>query len=478
LEKVDERKNMKTITNIIYAGLAALVLGCFTLSPTAQAVTPAPDGGYPGGNTAEGDDALFSLTTGQENTAMGFEALYSNTETVHNTAIGYQALSQNTQDDNTGIGWHALFGNSTGYGNTACGVDVLGLNSAGSFNTATGFTALLHNNADYNTADGVQALYSNTEGFENTAVGAYALYSNTTGSYNTATGFHALISNATGDFNTANGESALASNTTACCNAAFGEDALASNIDGNWNTATGTNALISSNGQFNTANGAGALFNNTTGNNNIALGWVAGSNLTTGAYNIDIGNKGVAGESKTIRIGDVVATPYPDGTHPAHTAIYIAGIMGRTSSRGTPVFINANGQLGTATSSARFKDEIKPMDKASEAILALKPVTFHYKKELDPEGVPQFGLVAEEVEKVNPDLVVRDAEGKVYSVRYDVVNAMLLNEFLKEHRTVQEQQKEIDALSAELKEQRTVIQKVNDKVDLNRPAPQTVLNDQ
>jgi len=152
---------------------------------------------------------------------------------------------------------------------------------------------------------------------------------------------------------------------------------------------------------------------------------------------------------------------------------------------GVGVIIDTNGHLGTVVSSERFKDEIKPMDKASEAILTLKPVTFRYKHELDPDGILQFGLVAEEVDKVNPDLVVRDAEGKVYAVRYEAVNAMLLNEFLKqhnefikEHRTVQGQQKEIDALRAELKEQRALIQKVNDKTELDRPAPETVLNNQ
>jgi hypothetical protein len=158
---------------------------------------------------------------------------------------------------------------------------------------------------------------------------------------------------------------------------------------------------------------------------------------------------------------------------PAHTATYIAGISG-TAVVGDPVVVDANGHLGTATSSARFKKDIKPMDKTSETILALTPVSFRYKN--DSKGAPQFGLIAEEVAKVNPDLVVRDRKGEIYSVRYEAVNAMLLNEFLKEHRTVQEQQKEIDALKAELKEQRSLIQKVNDKVELAKPAPRTVLN--
>ena len=223
-------------------------------------------------------------------------------------------------------------------------------------------------------------------------------------------------------------------------------------------------------GNFNVAEGAFALSHNTSGSFNIALGYNAGSNLTTGSNNIDIGNAGVAGESNTIRIGTV-------GTQ---TVTYIAGIMGTTTPRGTPVFINANGQLGTVQSSARFKEEIKPMDKASEAILALKPVTFHYEQELDPDSTPQFGLIAEDVEKINPDLVARDAEGKVYTVRYEAVNAMLLNEFLKEHRKVEqltkafgskfaEQQKQIERLTAGL-------QKVSAQLELSKPAPQVVNN--
>ena len=449
--------------------IVPLALASFALAPAVRAVDPPPDGGYPNNTTAEGEGALFSLTTGYGSTAVGNGALYSLTTGDHNTAVGNQALAANT----------------AGFGNTATGAGALENNTVGNDNTASGIHALFANTSDNNTAHGGFALENNTTGHDNTATGHVALNVNTIGSYNTAIGSSALVSNSTGDFNTAYGESALVSNTTGGANAAFGEDALASNIDGNWNTATGTNALIISNGQFNTANGAGALASNTSGNDNIALGWEAGDNLTTGAYNIDIGNQGVAGESQTIRIGDVVATSYADGTHPPHTATYIAGIMGRTAARGMPVFITTNGKLGTTTSSARFKDEIKPMDKASEAILALKPVTFHYKKALDPEGVPQFGLVAEDVEKVNPDLVVRDADGKVYSVRYEAVNAMLLNEFLKEHRKNEEQQATIaelksgmEALTATVKEQAAQIQKVSAQLEASKPAPQVVNNNQ
>jgi hypothetical protein len=229
----------------------------------------------------------------------------------------------------------------------------------------------------------------------------------------------------------------------------------------------GTQALVANTGGSNTAIGYQSLLNNTLGGGNIALGYLAGSNLTVGDENICIGNVGVAGEALTIRIGESFIG-----------ATFIAGIFGQTSSGGTAVFINSDGKLGTTTSSRRFKEEIKPMEQASEALYALKPVTFRYKKGIDPQRIPQFGLVAEDVEAVNPDLVVRDKEGKVNTVRYEAVNAMLLNEFLKAHRRIEEQDKRIDQLTAQLKEQALLIQKVNDKVELNRPAPQTVANDQ
>jgi uncharacterized coiled-coil protein SlyX len=242
------------------------------------------------------------------------------------------------------------------------------------------------------------------------------------------------------------------------------------------------------------ASGYDALLNNTTGTGNIALGNFAGANLTTGDQNIDIGNVGVAAEANTIRIG----------TQGTHTNAYLAGVYQRNIVNGLVVKVDTDGHLGTVGSSERFKDTIKPMDKASEAILALKPVTFHYKKELDPQGTPQFGLVAEEVEKVNPDLVVRDTEGKPYTVRYDAVNAMLLNEFLKEHRIVQEvkseaakqdatttnlrsavakqeatvaeQQRRIEVLTTQLQEQAAQFQKVNAKLEMIQPAPHMVKN--
>jgi hypothetical protein len=201
-------------------------------------------------------------------------------------------------------------------------------------------------------------------------------------------------------------------------------------------------------GHSNTAIGVAALAGNTTGSGNIALGFNAGLNLTTGSNNIDIGNSGATAESNTIRIG-------VQGTQ---TFTIIAGISNDIQAFGTPVIVTTDGFLGVATSSARFKDQIKPMDKASEALFALKPVTFHYKKKIDPAGISQFGLVAEEVEKVNPELVVRDKEGKPYSVRYDQVNAMLLNEFLKEHQKLEKLEATVADLAAELREVKADVQ--------------------
>jgi hypothetical protein len=262
--------------------------------------------------------------------------------------------------------------------------------------------------------------------------------------------------------NTAEGDGALSSVTVniyppaGFANTALGYQALYNSTTGNGNTATGAVALQSNTtGSSNTATGTGALASNTIGNSNIAVGDGAGSNLTTGDNNIDIGNEGVAGEANTIRIG----------TQETQTATFIAGISGTPiGGGGSTLRVDANGKLGTTPSSARFKQNIKPIAKASEAILALEPVTFHYKKELDPEGITQFGLVAEQVEKVNPDLVARDRDGKPYTVRYEAVNAMLLNEFLKEHRKVQQLEKQVEKLTAGL-------QKVSAQVEMSKPGP-------
>jgi hypothetical protein len=316
----------------------AIALAWFALSPSSRAVSPAPDGDYGNGNTAEGADALFNLTSGFGNTANGYEALFSDRTGSDNTAVGFDALNINTTgDNNVANGFFALATNTTGNNNTVTGVDALSSNNAGNNNTASGFNAL---------------------------------FSNTIGNNNTAEGFQALA--------------------------------------------------------------------NSTGSNNIALGANAGVNLTGGSNNIDIGARGVAGESNTIRIGALGL----------QKSAYMQGISGATVASGVTVIVDTKGHLGTVQSSARFKEAIKPMDKASESVLSLRPVTFHYKRELDPDGIPQFGLVAEQVEKVNPDLVARDENGQVYTVRYEAVNAMLLNEFLKEHHNVEEQEATIAQLKS------------------------------
>jgi hypothetical protein len=397
---------MKDRNNII--GMILLALGCFALPQRAPAVSPPPDGGYPGGNTAEGTSALLSLTTGLYNTGIGIFSLLSN--------------------------------------------------GAANFNTGVGAGALLSNTADSNTAVGAGALLSNTTGIVNTATGAFALFSNVSGSHNTATGSTALLHNTIGDANTAVGEVALTSNTTGGDNTAIGWSALSANIAGDSNTAIGWRALF-----------------NSTGSNNIALGIGAGSGVTTAGNAICIGAAG----------------------NNVDNSCYIGNIFTSTVND-SAVFVNSNGRLGITTSSRRFKEEIKPMAQASQALLALKPVTFRYKKEIDPDSRAQFGLVAEEVEKVNPDLVVRDKEGKAYSVRYEQVNAMLLNEFLKEHRKVEAQARKMDAqehkireqeatiselkkdlqiVVARIKEQDSKIQNVSDQIEINKAGPGVVRNE-
>ena len=311
--------------------LITFALVCFALSPRVQAVVPAPDGGYPNFTTAEGQNALFSLTTGSANTA---------------------------------VGWFSL--------------------------------------------------RNDTTGSNNTAIGAGALLSNDTGRRNTATGVGALLSNhggllGAGSFNTANGTAALLQNSTG-----FG------------NTAIGDNALSS----------------NTTGSNNTALGFSAGTAVITASNVIAVGTEG-ANVDNTCFIGNI-----------RDAAVNASGV---------PVVIDLNNQLGTIVSSRRFKNEINPMDKASEAILALKPVTFHYKS--DTTGTPQFGLIAEEVAEVNPDLVVRDKNGELYTVRYDAVNAMLLNEFLKEHKKIEKLEATVADLATTVKEQAAHLQRVSAQLD-------------
>jgi uncharacterized coiled-coil protein SlyX len=414
--------------------LIAVAMLCLTFLPTTKAVVPAPDGGYPGANTAEGQNALLSLTTGTYNTAIGFFTLRSDITGSYNTAVGAGALLADTADENTATGFGALLSNSTGHENTANGALALFSNTSGNNNTASGDSALFSNTVGHdNTATGVQALDHNTSGNNNTANGVSALFGNTNGDNNTAVGFNSLATNTHGGFNTAIGHAALFSNTT---------------------------------GDSNTAIGDVALLFNTTGSSNIALGDSAGANITTANNVICIGTDGA-------NVSD---------------SCFIGNIFDQTSPSGVAVLINSNGRLGTMMSSRRFKDEIEPMEQASEALFSLKPVAFRYKQDLDPDCIQQFGLVAEDVEKVNPDLVVRDQEGKPYSVRYDQVNSMLLNEFLKEHRKVEEHQAMIAELKSTVAQQQkrfakqnrqiaalaAGLQKVTAQIETRRPRPQLV----
>lgn len=324
--------------NLIIMLMSMVSLG---LCSIAEAVIPAPDGGYPGGNTAEGTQALLSRTTGNYNSALGFISLKTLTTGNYNTAVGAATLPLNNGDENTATGAGALLLNGTAGGNTA---------------------------------NGALALLNNSTGSENTAVGDRALQ------------------------------------------------------------------------------------NNASGGGNIAVGSHAGFNIA-GDNNIDIGNDGVGNDSGVIRIGAAAN----------QTAAFIAGIRNNPAPilNSMPVLIDSNGQLGVLLSSERFKKDVQSMDDSSATILALNPVTFHYKT--DSTNQPQFGLIAEQVAKVNPDLVVRDDKGQIYSVRYDAVNAMLLNEFIKEHRKVQEMEKALAGVTAELKEQAAQIQKVSARLEVDKP---------
>ena len=383
--------------------LISFLLGCFALSPVAQAVVPAPDGGYPNNNTAEGDVALLSLTTGADNTAVGLGALASDLVGSDNTAVGTAALVTNTASRNTGIGSFALFHNTDG-----------------SHNTATGFIAL----------------EQNIGGSQNTGNGEAALFSNQSGNNNTATGYQALVSNVDTDQNTADGAFALTSHTS---------------------------------GDNNTAIGVSALQSHITGENNVALGLDAGFSLTTGDGNVYLGEGmfGTASENNHTYIRNIKDTSVSGGGTDTVTINLTTGLVGHLSS------------------SRRYKEEIKPMARASEALYRLKPVSYRYRKEIDSIQSPSFGLIAEEVAEVNPALVARNSEGQPESVHYEMVNAMLLNEFLKEHKAFVEEQRKVQkqgATIARLKQQVQALtaglQKVSAQLELGKSAPRTVLNDQ
>jgi trimeric autotransporter adhesin len=393
----------------------------------------------------------------------GYAACSEICDTQSNTAVGnYVFINNPTGTDNAAFGAFALKDLTSGKSNTATGSSALIFNETGSFNTAVGANALAENKVDGNTAVGAFAMVESTSGVENTAVGSDALYGapGNSASYNTATGFQTLYSVTTGGGNVGDGWQALYSNQSGGYNTGLGVSALRQNTVGNQNTAVGTNALY-----------------NGTGSNNVALGFQAGQSVTTGSNNIVIG-AGLLGNSTDANVTRIGKT--------TQKKVFIGGIYGIAEPLASgikPVYINSTGQLGTTppASSARFKEAIKPMDRASEGILSLKPVSFRYKD--DVEKAPQFGLIAEEVAKVNPELVVRDDNGQIYTVRYDAVNAMLLNEFLKEHRRVQEQacklaeqdrriteqQKQIEALT-------TGLQKVTAQIESGKPAPRIAIN--
>ena len=428
--------------NITFTTIILFAFGSLALLPKAQATpeeAPAtPAAALPGFNTAEGQNALFGLTTGVGNTAVGWFSLWSNTDGSFNTGVGAGTLLFNVGDQSTG----------EGVNNTALGTVALLFNTTGSENTATGVQALFSNTDGVaNTATGYQALASNTTGYSNTAVGQQALFSNTTGYQNAANGFGALRGNTTGHANTASGWGALTGNSEGGGNTANGYSALQFNGTGINNTAIGNNALqIANGGNLNTALGAGAGQNQTSGSGNVYIGAIV---------------SGVAGENDTTYIRNVYSSV--------------------ASARA--VYVDADNKIGTLSSSRRYKQDIRPMDKASEGIYALKPVTFHYKKEIDRSQALSFGLIAEEVAEISPDLITRDEEGKPQTVRYEAVNGMLLNEFLKEHKKVQEQgasitelKKEIQALTATVKQQAAQIQKVSAQINAAKPLPHLVLN--
>jgi trimeric autotransporter adhesin len=446
--------------------LITLVFACFDLLPQVQAVSPPPGGAYLGLNTAEGQNALFSLDTriGLGNTAVGSFSLKSDVNGSFNTGIGAGTLVLNTGDtstgdgtENTAVGAAALLLNTTGGENTAVGVGALSNNTTASGNTAMGSNALLNN-----TTGGTLGTTQGIDVGPNTAVGASALASNTTASANTAVGYQALGRNTTGlqdtdlGLSTAVGFQALANATGpgAGFNDAFGYQALFHLNAGTDNVAIGGHALFASTiGSNNVALGNQSGVNITTGNENICIGFGAGIGLTTGSNNIRIGDASGQNEDDTIRIG----------RGGVQTKTIIAGIFGAVVPGGTAVMVSGEGQLGTTPSSRRFKDEIKAMDNASEAILALRPVMFHYKA--DTANAPQFGLIAEEVAEVNANLVVHDKNGEIYTVRYDAVNAMLLNEFLKEHRKVQNLEATVTHQQNQIKELVASLQNVNARVD-------------
>jgi hypothetical protein len=439
---------------------------------TANAIVRRDSAGNFAANTisVDGDIALPKTTSSSVGVLTVGGTPFLHNFGTNNTFVGAAAGNMTMAGyGNSGFGAHTLPANTTGSYNAGFGLDALGSNTSGSNNTAFGGLALASiTTASNNSAFGTAALVNNTTGASNSAFGFVALENNTTGVSNSAFGDHALRNNTVAQYNSAFGNNALAANTvgsgnsafgmlalsastTAGGNAAFGMQALASDTTGISNSAFGTGALAANaTGGSNVAVGFDALNRLTVGNSNIAIGYGAGSGLTAGeSNNIDIGNAGKSAESGVVRIG----------TFGVNTAAFIAGIAGTISPGGVPVFVNSGGQLGTITSSKRYKEQITDMDAESDVLMKLRPVSFYYKPEYDPMHIRQFGLVAEEVAKIAPDLVVFDQDGKPETVRYHFVNAMLLNEVQKLQRenqeqvgTIVQQQAQIQAVQTQLKE--------------------------
>jgi hypothetical protein len=415
-------------------------------------------------NTASGSSAMASNTTGSFNTASGANALLSNTSGIENTASGAGALQANTIGaGNTASGVNALHSNTGGMNNTASGIDALSANTSGANNTASGANALQSNTVGIqNTASGVSALQSNIGGMYNTASGFFALSANTAGNANTATGLQALQNNTIGDNNTASGINSLEMNVSGVTNTATGSGALQSNTIGNENTATGYQALqanvggientadgksaLASNvaGTNNTASGQAALLLNTTGISNSALGFNALGQNVGGNSNIgigrDAGTLAPAGNNNSVYIASTGSGSDANGTVRIGTGssqvqVFVAGVSGVTTgvNNAVAVVIDSNGQLGTVSSSQRFKEDIQDMGDASSGLLRLRPVTFRYKQAYTDGSKPlDYGLIAEEVAQVYPGLAVKDKDGQIQTVQYQKLTPMLLNELQKQ----------------------------------------------
>ena len=427
----------------VYTTPQSLSVGFDALA--AEAATPADSGDA---NTAFGHSALQSTsggccTYGQpfggRNSAFGKYALAANVSGNESSAFGANALRNTTVGGSAAFGADALMSSTTGYFNSAFGTRALTANTTGSQNVAFGYGALASNDVGVtNSAVGFAALASNTNGTSNTAVGFQSLAYNTTGDNHVAVGYAALQSTQDSLRNTAVGTRALQFLTTGGDNAAVGMHALRANVVGSNNTAVGSQALDGATGSGNTGVGSSSLGSLGTGNNNVALG--GGSSLVTGSDNVYIANTGNNFESGKIRIGTG-----------SQTETFISGISGNTVSGGVPVLINASHELGTTTSSAKFKEKVETLADPRDVLMRLRPVSFVYREDAGGDGATiEYGLIAEEVAKVAPELVVVDGEGAPYSVRYQLLTPMLLREIQRQELAIRDQAKAIDELRAQL----------------------------